>query len=93
MQRVWLKVTELGLSAQPYYVVADLMNRLDSGGIPEQCLPRSRALKERIHSKFGKDNTLHCLLRIGKPIGDIQFSGRLSSDEIMCNAGNRRPLN
>ncbi len=84
LQQVWLRVTELGLSAHPYYVVADLLNRLESNGVPEQCVAQSLALQDRIHAEYGLENTLHCLLRVGKPVGEIQVSGRLSLNEIMC---------
>lgn len=84
LQRVWLRVTELGLSAHPYYVVADLLNRLGSDGVPEQCVKPSLALQERIRAEYGHENTLHCLLRIGKPVGEIQVSGRLPLNEVMC---------
>jgi hypothetical protein len=84
LQRVWLKVTELGLSAHPYYVVADLLNRLGSNGVPEQCLTQSLALQNRIRAEYGHDSTLHCLLRVGKPVGETQVSGRLPLNEIMC---------
>lgn len=84
LQRVWLKVTELNLAAHPYYVVADLLNRLDSNGVPEQCLENARALRDRVRAEYGVENTLHCLLRVGKPIGEIQVSGRLLINEIMC---------
>lgn len=86
LQRVWLRVTELGLSAHPYYVVADLLNRLGSNGVPEQCVPPSLALQDRIHAEYGHQNTLHCLLRVGKPVGETQVSGRLPINEIMCTS-------
>lgn len=84
LQRVWLRVTELGLSAHPYYVVADLLNRLESNGVPEQCVTQSLALQDRVRAEYGHQNTLHCLLRVGKSIGEIQVSGRLSLNEVMC---------
>lgn len=84
LQRVWLRVTELGLSAHPYYVVADLLNRLESNSVPEQCVSQSLALHDRIRAEYGHENALHCLLRVGKPVGEIQVSGRLSLNEIMC---------
>ncbi|MDP1683482.1 MAG: hypothetical protein Q8L39_17125 [Burkholderiales bacterium] len=84
LQRVWLRVTELGLSAQPYYVVADLLNRLESNSVPTQCVTQSSVLQERIRAEYGHENTLHCLLRVGTPVGEIQVSGRLPLNEIMC---------
>lgn len=84
LQRAWLKVTELDLSAHPYYVVADLLNRLGSSGVPDQCVPQSLTLQGRIHAEYGHENTLHCLLRVGKPIGEIPVAGRLSLNEIVC---------
>jgi hypothetical protein len=84
LQRVWLRVTELGLSAHPYYVVADLLNRLGSHGVPDQCVPQSLALQDCIHAEYGHESTLHCLLRVGKPVGETQVSGRLPINEIIC---------
>ena len=89
LQRVWLRVTELGLSAHPYYVVADLLNRLKSNSVPEQCVTQSLALQDRIRAEYGHENTLHCLLRVGKPVGEIQISGRLPLNKIMCNVVSR----
>jgi len=84
LQRVWLKVTELGLSAHPYYVVSDLLNRLNSNGVPQQCVDYSLALQDRIRAEYGHENTLHCLLRVGMPDGETRVSGRLPLNEIMC---------
>lgn len=84
LQRVWLKVTEFGLSAQPYYVVTDLLNRLDSNGVPEKCKDQSLALQDRIRSEYGHENTLHCVLRIGKPVGEIRVSSRLPLNKLIC---------
>jgi hypothetical protein len=89
LQRAWLKVTELGLSAHPYYVVSDLLNRLRSNGVPERRVKHSLALQDRIRMEYGHENTLHCLLRVGKPVGEIPVSGRLPLNEIMCNGENR----
>jgi hypothetical protein len=89
LQKAWLKVTELGLSAQPYYVVADLLNRLESNGVPEQCVTQAKALQDRIRAEYGHENTLHCLLRVGRPVGETRVSGRLPLNKIMCNAVNR----
>lgn len=86
LQQVWLKVTELGLSAHPYYVVADMLNRLNLGRVPQQCMKQALSLKEHVLAELGHDQTLHCLLRVGKPVGNIQFSGRLPLNQIMCNA-------
>lgn len=89
LQQVWLKVTELGLSAHPYYVVADLLGRLESDSVPARCMKQALILKEQVHAKFGHNQTLHCLFRVGKPVDNIQFSGRLPLNQIMCNAAHR----
>lgn len=85
LQRVWLKAVELGLSAQPYYVVADLLNRLVSNGIPAHCRSQAMALQARVHAEYGATTTVHCMLRIGKPIRESQASGRLPLCELMCS--------
>lgn len=89
LQQVWLRVTEMGLSAHPYYVVTDLLNRLELGSVPTQCMTQALALQDRLRTELGRDDTLHCLLRVGKPVGKIQVSGRLPLNHIMCNAANR----
>lgn len=89
LQKVWLKITELGLSAHPYYVVADLLGRVESGGVPLQCMRQAGNLKKQVQEKFGSERTLHCLMRVGTPSGKIEFSGRLPIDEIMCKASIR----
>lgn len=86
LQKVWLRITELGLSAHPYYVVADLLGRIESDDVPLQCMQQARGLKIQVHEKFGNDRTLHCLMRVGKPEGKIEFSGRLPIDKIICDA-------
>jgi hypothetical protein len=30
------------------------------------------------------DNALYCLLFVGKPVGEVEVSRRLSLDELMC---------
>lgn len=89
LQKVWLKVTELGLSAHPYYVVADLLGRLESDGVPLPCRQQAENIKMQVQEKFGQGKTLHCLMRVGIPVGSIEFSGRLPIDEIMCKASIR----
>lgn len=89
LQQVWLRITELGLAAHPYYVVSDLLNRLELGSVPVQCATQAVALQKRLRAELGPDETLHCLLRVGKPIGNIQNSGRLPPKDIMCNATKR----
>ena len=85
LEQVWLKATERGLSAHPYYVVADMLNRLKFGGVPQRCIEQASFLKDCISAKFGPDRTLHCLLRVGKPVGNVPFSGRLPLNQVMCD--------
>lgn len=85
MQRVWLNLTKLGLSAHPYYVVPDLLNRLDTKGVPEQCISQAEALRKEAVVEFGGQNTVHIMLRVGKPKGGIPVSGRLPLGQIMCS--------
>lgn len=86
LQQVWLKLTELGLSAHPFYVVSDLLQRLESGGVPGPCQAQAFAIRKHAHDAYGSENTLHCLLRVGKPIGEIAVSGRLPINKLLCNA-------
>lgn len=89
LQKVWLKVTELGLSAHPYYVVSDVLNRLESGGVPVQCMAQALDVQASVRALLGSDITLHCLLRVGKPIGTVQVSGRIPLKDLVCNTINR----
>lgn len=86
LQRVWLKVTDLGLSAHPYYVVSDLLGRLALGRVPEACRTQALAVRAEVESAYGRGQMLHCLLRVGKPVGDVPVSGRLPLERIMCQA-------
>jgi hypothetical protein len=85
LQRVWLRLTELGLSAHPYYVVSDLLQRLALKGIPEDCLGQAELLGNQIRSDLGQNLTLHCLLRVGKPARQLPVSGRFPLQKTMCN--------
>lgn len=86
LQRVWLRVTDLGLSAQPYYVVSDLLGRLARNRVPDACGKQALAVKAQVESAYGRGQMLHCLLRVGKPVGEVPVAGRLSLDRIMCQA-------
>lgn len=86
LQRVWLRLTELGLSAHPYYVVSDLLQRLALNRVPEQCRNQGESLKEQIQATLGQNQILHCLLRVGKPSRQLPVSGRLPLERVMCNS-------
>ena len=85
LQGVWLRLTELGLSAHPYYVVTDLLQRLAINRVPEQCRGQGESLGKRIQAKLGQGQILHCLLRVGKPTSQLPVSGRLPLERAMCN--------
>ena len=59
----------VGLVTHPYYVVTDLLNRLESNSVPKQCGDSVLGAIRAEH--HGHENTLHCLLRVGKPVGEI----------------------
>jgi hypothetical protein len=84
LQKTWLKLTELGLSAQPYYVVTDLLQRRLLGRVPEHCVGTADWVGSRVHNVFGADHTLHCLLRVGVPLRSMPVSGRLSLRQLLC---------
>lgn len=88
LQRVWLRLTELGLSAHPYYVVSDLVQRLALNRVPEQCRDQGAALRKQIQATLGQGQILHCLLRVGKPSSQLPVSGRLPLERVMCNSDN-----
>lgn len=86
LQRVWLEATGLGLSAQPYYVVSDLVQRLRLGRVPEACEAQAGRVTRALGKRFGPTAVLHCLLRVGKPVSPTIVSGRLPLERLMCNA-------
>lgn len=85
LQRVWLRLTEIGLSAHPYYVVSDLTQRLRRDWVPARCVGPARALTERIRSTLGEGQTLHCLLRVGIPTRTLPASGRMRPQQLLCD--------
>lgn len=86
LQRVWLRLTEMGLSAHPYYVVSDLLQRLALNRVPEQCRDQGESLRKQIQASLGQNQTLHCLLRVGKPARQLPVSGRLPLERTMCSS-------
>ena len=88
LQRVWLRLTELGLSAHPYYVVSDLLQRLVLNRVPDQCRDQGESLRKQVRATLGQNQTLHCLLRVGKPSGKFPVSGRLPLERAMCASEN-----
>lgn len=85
LQRVWLKLTELGLSAHPYYVVSDLVQRLRIDRVPAQCRRQAETLAAGLQSALGADQTLHCLLRVGKPRRSLPVAGRFPVERLFCD--------
>lgn len=83
LQRAWLIATELGLSGHPYYVVADLLHRLESGRVPTACVGLAESVRARVRAEYGAGRTLHCLLRVGIPVRTGPVSGRRALHEVL----------
>lgn len=79
LSRTWILLNSQGLSAHPYYVIADQLARIRSGSIPENLLPLALSIEQASNElfKLGKDETLHMLLRVGYAKKSPQLSQRL----------------
>ncbi len=84
MARAWIHLNMRGLSAHPYYVVADQLARLRAGAIPENLAPQAYTIEQasRETLEFGDGETLHMLFRIGYANKAPKLSQRLSLDAI-----------
>lgn len=85
MTRVWIELNAQGIAVQPYYVVADQLNRLNDGGVPSHLIDNIKQVKMKSTPLFGlKPNEhLHMLLRIGYPKStDVVRSRRLPMELI-----------
>jgi hypothetical protein len=66
MEKMWIKVNELGLSVQPYFVVSDQMYRLKKGMIPSGLEESIAYLDNEINSTLKLKNAfIYILFRVG----------------------------
>jgi len=86
MERVWLNLERLGLSAQPYYVLSDQLVRLEKGQLPEGLLAEGRQLSKQARGFFGGESFPHMLLRVGYANKPAPRSRRLPLDSVIETA-------
>ena len=81
MQRVWILLNGSGVAVQPYYVVSDELNRLESGQLSGHHAGQIRAAKAIVESLIGTAE-LHIVLRCGFPTRQPQRSKRLPLNRL-----------
>ena len=88
LQRLWIYLNQEGLAVQPYYVVTDQLNRNKEGAVPEHLQDIANWLDERTRDVFGLQagETLHMLLRCGKPSREVPRSLRLPAERVFTAA-------
>ena len=80
--RAWTYLNAQGIACHPYYVIADLLERLDNGNVPVQLIEKATkiSLNSRKLLDINEDETLMMLLRIGYPKREAPRSQRVSMD-------------
>ncbi|MCK5356247.1 MAG: hypothetical protein KAJ63_14100 [Methyloprofundus sp.] len=85
MTRIWIELNAQGIAVQPYYVVADQLNRLSDGTVPDHLLDNIKQVEAQSIPLFGlkSGERLHMLLRLGYPKStDVVRSRRLAMNLI-----------
>jgi hypothetical protein len=68
MERVWIHLNSKGIAVQPYYVVTDQIERLNSSKVPAHLKPDLENLRSDVIEFLNSAGTrIHMLLRIGYP--------------------------
>jgi hypothetical protein len=66
MERIWIKLNELGLSVQPNFVIPDQLYRLKEQKIAPPLVQQLAEVENKLQSEWNiKDGFLYILLRIG----------------------------
>lgn len=84
-ERVWTYLNAQGMAVHPYYVIADQLERLRRGLIPNDLAVSIRAMKQDILAKLaqGEQAPINILLRFGSPTkNDPHRSLRIAPDKI-----------
>lgn len=88
LERLWIYLNAQGIAVQPYYVIADQLNRHQEGSVPENLVPLAAEIGRRTHSTLAlkPGETLHMLLRAGLPKQPHPpRSARLPRDMVFTN--------
>lgn len=85
LTRVWTALNQQGIAVHPYYVIADQLQRLRDGVVPDHLTDHAQALhrdcQDFLHLAPGE--TLHMLLRLGYPTRNPPRSRRRPLAEVM----------
>lgn len=84
MTRAWIHLNAAGLSAHPYYVIPDQIDRLRKNGVPTKLRPQAEKIETQYNElcDIEKSETVHMLLRIGYPKRQPRLSQRLQLDAV-----------
>lgn len=67
MERIWIELNSQGIAVQPYYVIADQLNRRSTNTVPMELKTEADKVYSEAQQVFALNpgETLHMLLRIG----------------------------
>jgi len=77
MERAWILLNSNEIAVQPFYVVTDLLRRLEANRTPPELVNEARVLRHRLSSFLPDDNNVHMFLRAGLPMTEPIRSRRL----------------
>ncbi len=84
MQRVWIEINSTGLAVQPFYVVSELLHRLETGRLLSGSEARAQNVRNVLSTTLAlRGETVHMFLRIGWPICEPHRSRRIPLEEIV----------
>jgi hypothetical protein len=84
MNKVWITLNEQGIAVQPYYVLADQLQRRQANQIPSSLVNQADDLSAQTKQLFqlGDGEELAMLFRIGYPTRSPVKSKRLALDKV-----------
>lgn len=84
LHRGWQTLNRAGMGVHPYYVIADQLERLADGRMPDALEAPARTLEAETRRvlQLAPDETLHMLLRTGQPKHDAPPSLRLTLEQV-----------
>ncbi len=88
MQQVWVLLNQAGLAVQPFYVIADQLQRLKHQQLPQAHREAARRLEQQVSACLGlrPGHSLAMLLRVGHPAHRPVASRRISLQQLMQTA-------
>jgi len=67
MERAWILLNANGIAVQPFYVVTDLLRRLEADRTPPELMSDALDLRRRLTALLPGEGHLHMFLRAGLP--------------------------